>query len=161
MANNLLKAGHELTVFDLAPEAKHGLKARPPESIAAVAASKAELIITMLPAAKHVKAVYLGEEGLHGGEGCWSTAHHRPPTSRTWLPRPRTGQPHAGCPGIRTGGRRQADVHGRGEGDKVAHASGTGSHEPNFVHCGPAGGQVAKMAAGCCWASPRLALPRP
>ncbi|WP_440053204.1 3-hydroxyisobutyrate dehydrogenase [Pseudoalteromonas sp. T1lg65] len=66
MAANLLKAGHEVCVFDLNPEAVNELVAS--------GASKAEVIsdvcrgadyvISMLPAGKHVKAVYTGEDGL-------------------------------------------------------------------------------------------------
>ncbi|EZQ18725.1 3-hydroxyisobutyrate dehydrogenase [Halopseudomonas bauzanensis] len=67
MAHNLLKAGHELTVFDLSAAAvanlvEAGASAAP--SIAALAGSDVEMIITMLPAAQHVKGVYLGEDGL-------------------------------------------------------------------------------------------------
>ncbi|WP_193073752.1 3-hydroxyisobutyrate dehydrogenase [Pseudomonas sp. FME51] len=67
MAHNLIKAGHQLTVFDLSQPAvanlvEAGASAAP--SIAALAGSDVEMIITMLPAAQHVKGVYLGEDGL-------------------------------------------------------------------------------------------------
>lgn len=67
MAHNLLKAGHQLTVFDLSQAAvdnlvEAGASAAP--SIAALAGGDVEMIITMLPAAQHVKGVYLGEDGL-------------------------------------------------------------------------------------------------
>ncbi|CDY74709.1 3-hydroxyisobutyrate dehydrogenase [Caballeronia glathei] len=64
MAANLLKAGHALTVFDLSPAAledaqKAGAKvAASPRA----AAEASETVITMLPAAAHVKAVYLNED---------------------------------------------------------------------------------------------------
>lgn len=67
MALNLLKAGHQLTVFDLVPAAVERLVdagARAAASPAELAAGEVELIITMLPAAPHVKQVYLGKEGL-------------------------------------------------------------------------------------------------
>ncbi len=70
MAVNLLKAGHELVIYDLVIEAVKQLTSRFPEkisalsSVKAIAKSNVDLIITMLPAAHHVKAVYLGEEGL-------------------------------------------------------------------------------------------------
>jgi 3-hydroxyisobutyrate dehydrogenase len=67
MARNLLKAGHWLSVCDLSAAAVAALAetgASACDSPAAVARSEAELIITMLPAAAHVKAVYLGEGGL-------------------------------------------------------------------------------------------------
>ena len=70
MAANLLKAGHDLVVHDLVVEAVQQLTSRFPEkikalsSVKAVAKSNVDLFITMLPAAHHVKAVYLGKEGL-------------------------------------------------------------------------------------------------
>jgi len=66
MASNLLKAGHEVTVFDLSKAAVEALVtegARTADS-ARAAADGAECVITMLPAGKHVEAVYLGDEGL-------------------------------------------------------------------------------------------------
>lgn len=67
MAQNLLKAGHQLSVFDLSAAAVDGLVkagALPVDSPSAIARGNAELIITMLPAAPHVKSVYLGDDGL-------------------------------------------------------------------------------------------------
>ena len=66
MASNLLKAGHEVMVFDLSKAAVEALVtegARTADS-ARAAADGAECVITMLPAGKHVEAVYLGDEGL-------------------------------------------------------------------------------------------------
>ncbi|MCW8195949.1 3-hydroxyisobutyrate dehydrogenase [Proteobacteria bacterium 005FR1] len=66
MAANLLKAGHELTVYDLsaaAVDAAVKAGAESADSLAAVV-SGAEYVITMLPAGKHVEAVYLGDEGV-------------------------------------------------------------------------------------------------
>ena len=66
MAKNLIKAGHEVTVFDLMPAACADLQ----QSGAAVAGSAAEAVagkeyvISMLPAGKHVAATYLGDDGL-------------------------------------------------------------------------------------------------
>ena len=67
MAQNLIKANHQLTVFDLSQAAveevvQAGASAAP--SVAALAGSDLDLIITMLPAAQHVKGVYLGDDGL-------------------------------------------------------------------------------------------------
>ena len=67
MAHNLLKAGHQLRVFDLSPEAVAGLVgtgAQAADSPSDIAHGDTELIITMLPAAPHVKKVYLGADGL-------------------------------------------------------------------------------------------------
>ncbi|MCG6538785.1 3-hydroxyisobutyrate dehydrogenase [Pseudomonas sp. KSR10] len=67
MAHNLLKAGHQVCVFDLSAAAVSNLVdagAKEATSPAAVAQAGVEVIITMLPAAAHVKQVYLGEDGL-------------------------------------------------------------------------------------------------
>ena len=63
MAKNLLKAGNEVTVFDLVPEACADLKNAGAEvaDTALAATEGAEYVITMLPAGKHVRATYLGE----------------------------------------------------------------------------------------------------
>ncbi len=66
MAGNLLKAGHDVEVFDLSAEAT-ALLAERGASVAAsaLAATKdKDYIISMLPAGRHVAATYLGEEGL-------------------------------------------------------------------------------------------------
>lgn len=66
MAVNLLKAGYQLAVFDLMPEAMTRLEqagARAAAS-AADAAAGAQVVISMLPAGQHVKGLYLGEGAL-------------------------------------------------------------------------------------------------
>lgn len=63
MCANLVKAGHEVRAFDLSAEAvkrAEGAGARGAKS-AAEAVSGADAIVTMLPAGKHVRAVYEGE----------------------------------------------------------------------------------------------------
>ena len=66
MARNLLKAGHDLKAYDLAP----ALLARIVAAGALAAASPADaakdvdIVVTMLPASQHVRAVYLGEGRL-------------------------------------------------------------------------------------------------
>lgn len=67
MAANLLKAGHQLNVFDLstaAVEQLAGLGATACTSVRELVQAKPELIISMLPAAAHVKSLYLGDEGV-------------------------------------------------------------------------------------------------
>ena len=69
MAANLLKAGHSLTVFDLsktAVQAAVDLGARTAAS-PREAAQASEVVITMLPAAAHVRAVYLEPDGVLAG----------------------------------------------------------------------------------------------
>ena len=60
MAPNLAKAGHEVRAFDLLPEAvRHAAEGGcTPAASAAVAVKGADVVITMLPAAKHVRAVF-------------------------------------------------------------------------------------------------------
>ncbi|MCM3567347.1 2-hydroxy-3-oxopropionate reductase [Neobacillus mesonae] len=69
MALNLLKAGHSLIVNDLVPEAVNQLTAAGATAAqsAKEAAEKSDIIITMLPAGQHVKAVVLGENGVLEG----------------------------------------------------------------------------------------------
>ena len=70
MALNLAKAGHELTVFDLSAEAIAALQEQAQINVATtpveVAEAGQDVIVTMLPAAAHVKSVYLGEDGKSG-----------------------------------------------------------------------------------------------
>jgi 3-hydroxyisobutyrate dehydrogenase len=66
MARNLIKSGHEVTGFDVAGTNLAGLVAAggtAAPSLAAAAAG-AEAVITMLPAGKQVRDVYLGADGL-------------------------------------------------------------------------------------------------
>jgi 3-hydroxyisobutyrate dehydrogenase len=60
MAPNLVKAGHEVRAFDLVADAvdKAAAAGCSPASSAADAVKDADVVITMLPAAKHVRAVY-------------------------------------------------------------------------------------------------------
>lgn len=66
MAQNLIKAGHQVEGVDLNPASIEKLKAAGGTSVkfAKVAASRADVVITMLPAGKHVREVYLGPGGI-------------------------------------------------------------------------------------------------
>jgi len=66
MVRNLLKAGHRVTVFDLSREAvDRCVKAGAGEAGSIQqAAHDNDIVITMLPAGKHVREVYLGEKGV-------------------------------------------------------------------------------------------------
>ncbi|KAF4557510.1 hypothetical protein HBJ16_004919 [Pseudomonas sp. CES] len=69
MARNLIKAGHQLNLFDLnkavlAELAELGGQISPSPKDAA---ANSELVITMLPAATHVRSVYLNEDGVLAG----------------------------------------------------------------------------------------------
>lgn len=66
MAINLLKAGHHVTGFDLVQSQLDAFTAAGGtlSTNANAAANKADILITMLPASRHVESVYLGESGL-------------------------------------------------------------------------------------------------
>ncbi|NAT16847.1 3-hydroxyisobutyrate dehydrogenase [Pseudomonas syringae pv. actinidifoliorum] len=69
MARNLIKAGHSLHVFDLNKDVLGefaGLGAKVSDS-PRQAAEGSELVITMLPAAAHVRSVYLNDDGVLKG----------------------------------------------------------------------------------------------
>lgn len=66
MADNLVKAGHDVRGFDLSADSIARFVTaggRAADSIAA-AASDADVVVTMLPAGKHVRDVYSGDGGL-------------------------------------------------------------------------------------------------
>ncbi len=159
MAHNLLKAGHQLSVFDLNAAAVENLVnagALPVDSPTAIAQGNAELIITMLPAAAHVKSVYLGENGLiassragvmlidcstidpHSArEVAKAAAEHGNPM----LDAPVSGGTGGAAAGTLTFmvGGSDADFD---RAQPILAAMGK-----NIVHCGAAGnGQVAKVA---------------
>jgi 3-hydroxyisobutyrate dehydrogenase len=69
MARNLIKAGHQLNLFDLNQTVLAELAALGGHISASPkdAAQGSELVITMLPAAAHVRSVYLNEDGVLAG----------------------------------------------------------------------------------------------
>ena len=66
MAHNLIEAGHALTVFDLVEQATADAVAAGASRAesAAAAAADADIVISMLPAGRHVDDLYLGSGGL-------------------------------------------------------------------------------------------------
>jgi 3-hydroxyisobutyrate dehydrogenase len=66
MARNLLKAGHQVSGYDIVPAALDAFAAAGGQraASAADAAKGADFVITMLPAGKHVREAWLGEDGL-------------------------------------------------------------------------------------------------
>jgi 3-hydroxyisobutyrate dehydrogenase len=66
MAQNLIKAGHQVEGVDVNPASLDKLKAAGGTAVefAKVAASRADVVITMLPAGQHVREVYLGPNGI-------------------------------------------------------------------------------------------------
>jgi len=71
MAPNLAKAGHEVHAFDLVPEAvQHASEGGcTPAASAAEAVKLADVVITMLPAAKHVRAVFENDVAPNAAPG--------------------------------------------------------------------------------------------
>ena len=66
MAANLQQAGHRVTAFDLNPDAlakarQQGVRTA---SSAAEAVEGATVVVSMLPASRHVESLYLGSDGL-------------------------------------------------------------------------------------------------
>ena len=66
MAINLIKAGFSVSVFDLMPTSVERLTAAGAQAAAtaADAVQNVDVVISMLPASKHVESLYLGEAGL-------------------------------------------------------------------------------------------------
>src|SRR5690349_22479491 len=66
MAQNLLKAGHQVEGIDVNPGSVEKLKAAGGAGVetAKSAAARADVVITMLPSGKEVRDVYLGSSGI-------------------------------------------------------------------------------------------------
>ncbi|MEK9748364.1 MAG: 3-hydroxyisobutyrate dehydrogenase [Pseudomonadales bacterium] len=66
MATNLIKAGYQVTAFDLVETALANLVSEggARAASAAEAVNGVDVVISMLPASKHVEGLYLGEDGL-------------------------------------------------------------------------------------------------
>ena len=66
MAQNLLKAGYALTVYDLVPDAVQALVAQGATRAGSIAdaAAGADIVITMLPATEHSRKAYLAPDGV-------------------------------------------------------------------------------------------------
>jgi len=69
MAKNLIKAGHELHVYDVVPTGVEELAAAGAiaESSNRAVAEKTDLVITMLPNSPHVKTAVMGPDGVLEG----------------------------------------------------------------------------------------------
>jgi 3-hydroxyisobutyrate dehydrogenase len=66
MAQNLVKAGHTVTGFDIQPATLEKLKSAGGASATAIAdaVDGADVVVTMLPAGEQVRAAYLGDAGV-------------------------------------------------------------------------------------------------
>ena len=69
MAKNLLKSGHHITVFDLSASAleEFARDGANTASSAIDAVRNADIVISMLPASRHVEALYLGSDSDQSG----------------------------------------------------------------------------------------------
>ncbi len=69
MAINLIKAGHSLTVFDISPSAVEALVSAGATAAGSAreAASRAEVVVSMLPSSQHVATAAHGPEGFIAG----------------------------------------------------------------------------------------------
>ena len=64
MANNLIKAGHQLRIYDLMPACMAAVPDAKAVSSAQEAVEGATVIISMLPESEHVQALYLDDQKL-------------------------------------------------------------------------------------------------
>jgi 3-hydroxyisobutyrate dehydrogenase-like beta-hydroxyacid dehydrogenase len=69
MALNVLKGGHELTVYDRRPQALEPLVAAGARAAASPreVGAASQIVVTMLPEPQHVEQVVLGEDGIAAG----------------------------------------------------------------------------------------------
>jgi 3-hydroxyisobutyrate dehydrogenase len=157
MAHNLLKAGHELVVFDVVKANVDALLGA--GAIAAASAkdcaAQGELVITMLPSSPHVKSVYLEPNGVLAGVSAGVTLIDSstidPHTAREVAKRAADrGNPMADAPVSGGTGGAQAGTLTFMVGGEAAvfdRIAPVLKHMgKNIVHCGESGtGQVAKI----------------
>ncbi len=171
MASNLIKAGHDLVVFDLVEKSVQALLTQYPEKVTVAPNIKSlaqggdsrsqtnqalDVILTMLPEPQHVRSVYLGDSGLLANliTPCLliDASTIDPQTARevtqaayekgcSMLDAPVSGG---------TGGAQAGTLTFMVGGDEAAFAQAQPvlkAMGKNIVHCGGSGnGQVAKVA---------------
>ena len=158
MASNLLDAGHALQVYDVDPSRMQSLeeKGAEPATSARHAASGADVVISMLPASRHVLAAMLGPdgvvEGLRPGATVIDMSTVDPGTTRrvaeavtardcTMLDAPVSGSSIGAREGTLT-----IMVGGDAEVLEL-HRDLLGAMGTNVIHCGPIGmGETVKLA---------------
>lgn len=162
MANNLVKAGHTLVVYDRVPQAIDRVvkassgQAQMVDSVAAVASAGVDVLITMLPGPDQVRSVYLGDDGilanLPAATLLVDASTIDPQTSRSVETKAREGghsmldAPVSGGTGGAQAGTLTFMVGGEAAAfEKVREV--LAAMGKNIVHCGgPGTGQVAKVA---------------
>ena len=157
MAQNLLKSGHQVFGYDLSETAlQHfaqagGIVCDSPQA----AAKQAEVVVSMLPAAKHVREVYLGEHGilevLQAGSLCIDSSTIDPQTIQEIAAAAQAKQIQV-CDAPVSGGTLGAKdgtltfMVGADEATFEAVKPVLSYMGKNLVHCGAVGtGQVAKI----------------
>lgn len=157
MAQNMLKSGHQVFGYDLSQTALDhfaaagGVVCDHPQD----AAQHAEVVVTMLPAAKHVRDVYLGENGilqvLQAGSLCIDSSTIDPQTIQEIAAAAQAKQIRV-CDAPVSGGTLGAKdgtltfMIGADEATFEAVKLPLSCMGKNLVHCGAVGtGQVAKI----------------
>ncbi|WP_180180710.1 3-hydroxyisobutyrate dehydrogenase [Acinetobacter sp. YH01021] len=157
MAQNLLKSGHQVFGYDLSAVAlQHfaeagGIVCDSPQA----AAKQAEIVVSMLPAAKHVREVYLGEHGilevLQAGSLCIDSSTIDPQTIQEVAAAAQAKQIRV-CDAPVSGGTLGAKdgtltfMVGADDATFEAVKPVLSCMGKNLVHCGAVGtGQVAKI----------------
>lgn len=157
MAHNLLKAGLTVHGYDLSEVANQhfaeagGVVCDSPQA----AAKQADVVITMLPAAKHVKEVYLGEHGvlevLKAGALCIDSSTIDPKTIQDIAEIAHSKNIKI-CDAPVSGGTIGAQAGtltfmvGADESTYQAAKAVLGHMGKNVIHCGDVGaGQIAKI----------------
>lgn len=157
MARNLVAAGHQVTVFDLVPEAVASVteKGAAASDTAAGVAEDAEVVITMLPSSPHVQNVYMGEGNVIAtapkGALVIDCSTIDPGTARTVATSATEAglrmvdAPVSGGVGGAEAGTLTFMVGGSSENFEAARPL-LENMGANIVHCGDSGtGQVAKL----------------
>jgi 3-hydroxyisobutyrate dehydrogenase len=154
MARNLLKAGHEVVVFDIAQAAMDAVVTSGGKAAfsSAAAAQDADVVITMLPAGEQVRDAWLGQGGLAKASradallmDCSTIDVATARDVAAAAGRPFLDAPVSGGVGGAEAGTLTFMVGG--EADAVERARPIlAAMGKTIVHCGPAGaGQVAKL----------------
>lgn len=157
MAQNLIKKGHPLIVYDVTAETTKALQVNGAEVAASPkeVASKCKVLVTMLPASVHVQEVYTGTSGIFSavqqGSLLIDSSTIDPSVSKqmaeeakklgaTFVDAPVSGGVNAARDGVLTfmvGSPDQVFLQVKDLLDKMG---------KNVVHCGPVGtGQAAKI----------------
>ena len=155
MAQNLIKAGHQVEGVDVNPAAVEKLESRGRRGVetAKIAAARADVVITMLPAGQQVREVYLGADRHHRERQCRHAAdrlldHRCRNRARGRRRRPRSEGPddarRAGVGRRRRRDRRHAHLHGRRQRRRLSRARSRSCRRWARPSCMPAAPATAR-----------------